>query len=173
KKQGKKGYLQTKKHSFLNETIPYVDKITTQDTDDFYHSKPLYGASSYFDREGNPLPEKPSSPGEINIQSHPITHIPQRINANIEREQGLVPLTNTNKSNKDESKEEDKFTVIKRKEYEPTDLPFSQIVPELLALGMNSPEGVQGQKYTPRLYQPYQVSFQDRRNELTSDLRGL
>src|SRR5699024_408141 len=35
KKQGKKGYLQTKKHSFLNETISYVDKITTQDTDDF------------------------------------------------------------------------------------------------------------------------------------------
>jgi len=57
--------------------------------------------------------------------------------------------------------------------YSPTPLPFSEIVPELVAFGENSREGVQGQSYTPRLYQPYQVSFQDQLNANQSDFKGL
>lgn len=43
-------------------------------------------------------------------------------------------------------------------------LGFSQIAPEILALG-ERPDFVPGQRYEPNLYQPYQVSFQDRLNE--------
>lgn len=46
----------------------------------------------------------------------------------------------------------------------PNPLQFNQIAPELLALG-DRPDFVPGQRYEPNLYQPYQVSFQDRLNE--------
>lgn len=46
----------------------------------------------------------------------------------------------------------------------PNPLAFSQIAPELLALG-DRPDFVPGQRYEPNLFQPYQVSFQDRLNE--------
>lgn len=43
-------------------------------------------------------------------------------------------------------------------------LAFSQVAPELLALGDRA-DFTPGQRYEPSLYQPYQVSFQDRLNE--------
>jgi hypothetical protein len=46
----------------------------------------------------------------------------------------------------------------------PNPLQFNQIAPEILALG-DRPDFVPGQRYEPNLYQPYQVSFQDRLNE--------
>lgn len=59
------------------------------------------------------------------------------------------------------------------KPYEPTPLSLGEIAPELYALGANRLQGVQGQSYTPRLYQPYQISLQDQLNQNESTFRGI
>ncbi|NLR60677.1 hypothetical protein HGH93_21385 [Chitinophaga polysaccharea] len=46
----------------------------------------------------------------------------------------------------------------------PNPLSFFQYGPELFALG-DRPDFVPGQRYEPNLYQPYQISFQDRLNQ--------
>lgn len=46
-----------------------------------------------------------------------------------------------------------------------TPLRFEQFAPELFSIATNRPEFVPAQMYTPQLFQPYQVSFQDRINE--------
>lgn len=53
--------------------------------------------------------------------------------------------------------------------------PFNvlQIAPELGMLATNRVEHVQAQKYQPDLFTPYQVSFQDRRNENQSTFNAL
>lgn len=48
----------------------------------------------------------------------------------------------------------------------------TQLGPELYTLATNRQEPVQMQKYTPELFQPYQVSFQDRINENNSQLNA-
>lgn len=52
-------------------------------------------------------------------------------------------------------------------------LEFTQILPELYAAATNKLEPVQAQKYQPELYEPYQVSFQDRLNQNQSTFRAL
>lgn len=51
-------------------------------------------------------------------------------------------------------------------------LGITDILPELIALG-DSADYVQGQRYEPQLFQPYQVSFQDRLNENNRSFRTL
>jgi len=53
------------------------------------------------------------------------------------------------------------------------DLSFEQIAPELLVAATNKPEPVFMQEYTPDLYQPYNVSFQDQLNENTATFKPL
>ena len=53
------------------------------------------------------------------------------------------------------------------------DLSFEQIAPELLVASTNKPEPVFMQEYTPDLYQPYNVSFQDQLNENTATFKPL
>lgn len=58
----------------------------------------------------------------------------------------------------------------------PTDteqLQFNQILPELYAAATNRQEPVFAQKYQPELFEPYQVSFQDRRNLNNQTFRGV
>lgn len=52
-------------------------------------------------------------------------------------------------------------------------LSFSQILPELYTAATNKQDGVFRQNYTPDLFTPYNVSFQDRRNANTSAFRAL
>lgn len=51
-------------------------------------------------------------------------------------------------------------------------LSFGQILPELYTAATNQLEPVQMQQYSPDLYQSYQVSFDDRRNQNTSTFRA-
>lgn len=53
------------------------------------------------------------------------------------------------------------------------DLSFEQIAPELMVAATNKPEPVFMQEYTPDLYQPYNVSFQDQLNENTATFKPL
>lgn len=53
------------------------------------------------------------------------------------------------------------------------DLSFEQIAPELLVAATNKPEPVFMQEYTPDLYQPYNVSFQDQLNENIATFKPL
>jgi hypothetical protein len=58
----------------------------------------------------------------------------------------------------------------------PTDvenLELSQVLPELYSLATNRTEPVHLQQYTPELYQPYQVSFQDRLNRNQGTFSGV
>ncbi len=50
---------------------------------------------------------------------------------------------------------------------------IGQIVPELVEFAGNRQESVPLQQYTPKLFQPYQVSFQDRRNNNASTFNAL
>jgi len=52
-------------------------------------------------------------------------------------------------------------------------LQFTQILPEIYAAATNKVEPVWMQQYKPELYEPYQVSFQDRRNRNTATFRAL
>jgi len=52
-------------------------------------------------------------------------------------------------------------------------LAFSQIAPEIFTLATERPGFVPGQTYEPNLYQPYQVSFQDRLNENNASFRAM
>lgn len=54
----------------------------------------------------------------------------------------------------------------------PTRFPWEQALPVLPAL-FDQPDPVQMQQYTPDLYEDYEVSFQDRRNRNTAQLRGV
>jgi hypothetical protein len=59
--------------------------------------------------------------------------------------------------------------------FAPTDakgLSFNQILPELYSAATNKQEGVFSQNFTPELYNPYSVSFQDRRNAANSQFRA-
>lgn len=51
-------------------------------------------------------------------------------------------------------------------------LNFNQVLPELYAAATNKMEPVFAQKFQPELYEPYQVSFQDRRNKNQSTFRA-
>lgn len=51
-------------------------------------------------------------------------------------------------------------------------LSFGQILPELYTAATNQLEPVQMQQYSPETSQPYQVSFDDRRNQVTSTFRA-
>lgn len=51
-------------------------------------------------------------------------------------------------------------------------LAFSQIAPEIFTLATERPGFVPGQTYEPNLYQPYQVSFQDRLNQNNASFRA-
>lgn len=51
-------------------------------------------------------------------------------------------------------------------------LEFTQYLPELYAAATNKLEPVFAQKLQPELYEPYQVSFQDRRNRNTGTFRA-
>lgn len=50
-------------------------------------------------------------------------------------------------------------------------VPWTQIIPEIVAL-FDEPDFVPGQRYDPKLYQPYQISFQDRLNENNATFRA-
>lgn len=50
-------------------------------------------------------------------------------------------------------------------------VPWSEIIPEIAAV-FDEPDFVPGQRYDPQLYQPYQVSFQDRLNENNASFRA-
>lgn len=50
--------------------------------------------------------------------------------------------------------------------------PWGQIIPEIAAL-FDEPDFVPGQRFEPNLYQPYQVSFQDRLNENQASFRAI
>lgn len=69
------------------------------------------------------------------------------------------------------------FQLRDPKKYDvPTDtkgLSFDQIVPELYAAATNRREPVFAQKYQPELFEPYQVSFQDRRNLNNQTFRAV
>lgn len=52
-------------------------------------------------------------------------------------------------------------------------LRFGQIAPEVLTLATERADFVPGQRYEPQLFQPYQVSFQDRLNENQSTFNAL
>lgn len=52
-------------------------------------------------------------------------------------------------------------------------LGIGQILPELYTLATNRQEFVPTQFYTPQLYQPYRVSFQDRLNQNQSTFRAI
>lgn len=52
-------------------------------------------------------------------------------------------------------------------------LSFDQILPELYTFATNKEEPVWMQQYNPQLFQPYQVSFQDRINENSSTFNAL
>ncbi len=52
-------------------------------------------------------------------------------------------------------------------------LEFNQIAPELFAAATNRREPVFAQKYQPELFEPYQVSFQDRRNLNNQTFRAV
>lgn len=52
-------------------------------------------------------------------------------------------------------------------------LDFNQVVPELYAAATNKREPVFAQKYQPELFEPYQVSFQDRRNLNNQTFRAV
>lgn len=57
----------------------------------------------------------------------------------------------------------------------PTDaegLQLQQILPEAYAAATNKEQDVWMQKYNPQLFQPFQESFQDRRNQITSQGRA-
>lgn len=62
-----------------------------------------------------------------------------------------------------------------RSERQIKDMPFqaTQILPELYAMGQNTPQGVFQQNYQPDLYTPYQVSFQDRINDNNQTFNAL
>ena len=70
------------------------------------------------------------------------------------------------------------YSVNKRmntEEFAPTNaegLSFTQILPELYTAATNKEQGVFAQNFTPELFSPYSVSFQDRRNAATSQFRG-
>ncbi len=51
-------------------------------------------------------------------------------------------------------------------------LDYNQLAGEMYALSSNQLEPVQAQSYKPRLKLPYDVSFQDRINEITAQTRG-
>lgn len=60
--------------------------------------------------------------------------------------------------------------------YKPTNarrLGFTQVLPEFYAAATNQVEPVFMQEFTPELYQPYQVSFQDRLNENQASFSAL
>jgi hypothetical protein len=48
----------------------------------------------------------------------------------------------------------------------------SQLAPEMMAMSMNQLEPVQAQSFTPLLTQPYRISLQDQRNEVTAASRA-
>lgn len=50
-------------------------------------------------------------------------------------------------------------------------VPWGELVPEIAAL-FDEPDFVPGQRFDPQLYQPYQVSFQDRLNENNASFRA-
>lgn len=50
-------------------------------------------------------------------------------------------------------------------------VPWSEMIPEIAAL-FDEADFVPGQRYDPQLYQPYQVSFQDRLNENNASFRA-
>lgn len=50
-------------------------------------------------------------------------------------------------------------------------VPWTQIVPEMAAL-FDEPDFVPGQRFDPKLFQPYQVTFQDRLNENNASFRA-
>lgn len=52
-------------------------------------------------------------------------------------------------------------------------LRFGQIAPEILTIATERAEFVPGQRYEPNLYQPYQVSFQDRLNENQASFNAI
>lgn len=52
-------------------------------------------------------------------------------------------------------------------------LEFTQILPELYAAASNKLEPVQAQKYQPELFEPYQVSFQDRLNDNNASFKSI
>lgn len=50
--------------------------------------------------------------------------------------------------------------------------PLSQVLPEIFTLATERPEFVPGQTYEPNLYNPYQVTFQDKLNENNASFRA-
>ncbi len=52
-------------------------------------------------------------------------------------------------------------------------LRFGQIAPEILTIATERAQFVPGQRFDPNLYQPYQVSFQDRLNENQSTFNAI
>jgi hypothetical protein len=52
-------------------------------------------------------------------------------------------------------------------------LKITQIAPELAAIGTNRVRPVPVQKYEPEMYSPYQVSYQDMRNENTASFNAI
>jgi hypothetical protein len=142
----------TKKiHAWQNETYEYVTNIAGTSDEDFYEGRK---ADQFREKYYNKLredisKEQPGTFQPVDFQYNPSTG-------------EKSPVSNPTYN------ERFQFNVNDRNL--PTDaesLPLYQVLPELYAMGTNQEEPVWMQQFTPDLYQPYNISFQDRLNANT------
>lgn len=151
-----------KPHAWQNETYEYVTNIMQNNPENFGANADRFRDSYYTPDVTVPsegtlppvtigVPRKVTPPTVGNSTPTPSRRIGRGEDYTFNYEDPTEPVLPTNASNFD----------------------YTQILPELYAAATNRVEPVFAQTYSPDLYQPYSVSFQDRRNLNNQTFRAV
>lgn len=145
-------------HAWQNETLDYVATISGTNDEEFYTKKGEEFRNKYyvkqkeeFLREMNTgLPKVPGKPETPGIKSGPYRKVQEQpYGFDFKEPRPLNAPTDA------------------------TDMDLTQFMGEAYAAATNHEEPVWAQRYEPQLFNPYQVSFQDRLNENAGTFNAL
>lgn len=151
------------KHAWQNETLDYVTNIVATDEADFNAKKTEFN-KKYYQPDYDKIREDIKKKYKIDLPNDPTI---------IENVKNYV-----DKYNPDRVQVQDyTLSLQEPKQYDrPTNarnLSIEQILPELYTMASNKVEPVWMQQYDPQLYQPYNITFQDRLNENQATFSAL
>lgn len=151
------------RHAWQNETLDYVMNIIATDEADFNKKRTSFNQKYYspdYDKLRKTTKDKYSTDLVENEElNRKVRDYKERYNpTTVQLENYKLSLQEPQKYSKPSNRK---------------GLSAEQILPELYSMATNKEEPVWLQQYNPELYQPYQVSFQDRLNENNATFSNL
>ncbi len=145
----------SKSSAWQNETYDYVSNITKNSDKDFYDTKGALFRNKYYSTDTVDVPD---------FTPLKLTDEPK----------GITPEDKKDVPNYEYKPYDYNFTQnIKNPKPYQSPLDIEQVAPEIYSLATNRTEPVPMQKYTPQLFEPYSVSFQDQRNANQATFNAL